>query len=47
MRAGCDWEVQIAKRSGLTINQSKKLGDEVYIVANYSSAIQATKIWVL
>jgi hypothetical protein len=39
--------VKIAKGSGLTINQSKTIAGENYIVVNYTAAIQVTKIWVL
>jgi hypothetical protein len=46
-RAGCDWEVKIAKGSGLTINQSKQIAGETYIVVNYTADIQVTKIWIL
>ncbi len=46
-RAGCDWEVKIAKGSGLTINQSKQISGETYIVVNYTADIQVTKIWIL
>jgi hypothetical protein len=46
-RAGCDWEVKIAKGSGLTINQSKQIAGETYIVVNYTADIQVTKVWVL
>jgi len=46
-RGGCDWEVKIAKGSGLTINQSKQVAGETYIVVNYTPDIQVTKIWVL
>jgi hypothetical protein len=46
-RAQCDWEVKIAKGSGLTINQSKQISGETYIVVNYSADIQVTKVWIL
>jgi hypothetical protein len=46
-RCGRDWEVKIAKGSGLTINQSKQIAGETYIVANYTADIVVTKIWVL
>jgi hypothetical protein len=46
-RAGCEWEVKIAKGFGLTINQSKQVAGETYIVVNYTADIQVTKVWVL
>ena len=46
-RNGFDWEVKIAKNSGLTINQCKQVAGETYIVVNYTSDGQVKKIWVL
>ena len=46
-RGGHDWEVKIAKKSGLTINQSKQIGGENYIVVNYTANSQVTRIFVL
>lgn len=42
-----DWEVKICKDSGLTINQSKVIKGENYIVVNYRANSEVTKIWVL
>jgi len=41
------WEVKICKGSGLTINQSKVIKGENYIVVNYDDQQQAVKVWVL
>lgn len=41
------WEVKICKDSGLTINQSKVIAGENYIVVNYRANSEVTKIWVL
>lgn len=46
-RGGEDWEVKIAKKSGLTINQSKQIAGENYIVVNYRANSQVTRIFVL
>lgn len=46
-RDGHDWEVKICKDSGLTINQSKQIAGENYIVVNYKADSQVTRIWVL
>jgi hypothetical protein len=46
-RLGQDWEVKICKDSGLTINQSKQVAGENYIVVNYRANIQVSKVWVL
>jgi hypothetical protein len=46
-RDGREWEVKICKDSGLTINQSKQIKGENYIVVNYKANSQVTKIWVL
>lgn len=42
-----EWEVKVCKDSGLTINQSKVIAGENYIVVNYKSNTRVTKIWVL
>jgi hypothetical protein len=41
------WEVKICKGSGLTINQSKIVDNENYIVVNYLANSVVTRIWVL
>jgi len=41
------WEVKICKGSGLTINQSKVIKGENYIVVNYDNAQQVLRVWVL
>lgn len=41
------WEVKICKDSGLTINQSKRVDGENYIVVNYRSPSHVRTIWVL
>jgi hypothetical protein len=46
-RFGADWEVKICKDSGLTINQSKVIRGENYIVVNYKANSFVTRIWVL
>ena len=46
-RSGQPWEVKICKDSGLTINQSKRVDGENYIVINYRSPSQVRTIWVL
>ncbi len=46
-RNGEQWEVKICKGSGLTINQSKRVDGECYIVVNYSAESQVTAVWVL
>ena len=46
-RGGHDWEVKICKDSGLTINQSKVIKGENYIVVNYKANSQVTRIFVL
>jgi hypothetical protein len=46
-RLGRDWEVKICKDSGLTINQSKIIAGESYIVINYKANSQVQRIWVL
>jgi hypothetical protein len=42
-----DWEVKICKGSGLTINQSKVINGESYIVVNHRANSQVVKVWVL
>lgn len=42
-----DWEVKICKDSGLTINQSKVIDGENYIVVNYKANSLVKSIWVL
>ena len=46
-RHGEHWEVKICKDSGLTINQSKRVAGENYIVINYRSPSRVRRIWVL
>lgn len=46
-RYGEQWEVKICKGSGLTINQSKQVDGENYIVINYRSPSNVKSIWVL
>jgi hypothetical protein len=42
-----DWEVKICKDSGLTINQSKVINCENYIVVNYKANSIVKSIWIL
>ena len=42
-----DWEVKICKDSGLTINQSKVINSENYIVVNYKANSIVKSIWIL
>jgi hypothetical protein len=42
-----EWEVKICKDSGLTINQSKVIRGENYIVVNYKANSVVKSIWVL
>jgi hypothetical protein len=42
-----DWEVKICKDSGLTINQSKVINGENYIVVNYKANSIVNRIWIL
>jgi hypothetical protein len=42
-----DWEVKICKDSGLTINQSKVINGENYIVVNYKANSVVKAIWIL
>ena len=42
-----DWEVKICKDSGLTINQSKVINGENYIVVNYKANSLVNRIWIL
>ena len=46
-RFGDDWEVKICKDSGLTINQSKVIQGENYIVVNYKANSIVKSIWIL
>ncbi len=46
-RFGQDWEVKICKDSGLTINQSKVINGENYIVVNYKANSIVKSIWIL
>ena len=46
-RFGKPWEVKICKDSGMTINQSKVIAGECYIVVNYRANSQVAKIWIL
>src|SRR5262245_31296687 len=46
-RFGQEWEVKICKDSGLTINQSKVIRGENYIVVNYKANSSVRSIWVL
>jgi hypothetical protein len=42
-----EWEVKICKDSGLTINQSKVIKGENYIVVNYKANSLVKSVWVL
>ena len=46
-RLGRDWEVKICKDSGLTINQSKVVNGENYIVVNYKANSLVKSVWIL
>jgi hypothetical protein len=46
-RNGHEWEVKICKDSGLTVNQSKQINGENYIVVNYKANSDVMRIWVL
>ena len=46
-RFGRPWEVKICKGSGLTINQSKHVDGENYIVVNYQANTAVTRVWIL
>jgi hypothetical protein len=46
-RFGQDWEVKVCKDSGMTINQSKIINGENYIVVNYKANSHVKTIWVL
>jgi hypothetical protein len=46
-RFGQDWEVKICKDSGLTINRSKVINGENYIVVNYKANSIVSRIWIL
>src|SRR5436190_13359699 len=42
-RENCDWEVKICKDSGLTVNQSKQIAGENYIVVNYKADTRVSR----
>jgi hypothetical protein len=42
-----DWEVKICKDSGLTIDQSKVINGDNYIVMNYRANSLVKSIWIL
>ena len=46
-RFGKQWEVKVCKDTGLTINQSKVIAGENYIVVNYEDNSRVKRIWVL
>lgn len=46
-RDGQPWEVKICKGGGLTINQSKQIAGENYIVVNYTADTKVSSVWVL
>ena len=46
-RHGQPWEVKICKDNGLTINQSKRVDGENYIVINYKYPSKVKSVWVL
>lgn len=46
-RDGHDWEVKVCKDSGLTINQSKQIRGENYIVINYKANSVVRSVWIL
>lgn len=46
-RHGQDWEVKVCKDAGLTINQSKQIRGENYIVINYRANSVVRSVWVL
>ena len=46
-RDGEQWEVKVCKDRGLTINQSKRVADENYIVINYRSPSHVKRVWIL
>ncbi len=46
-RFGQDWEVKICNGSGLTINQSKVINGENYIVVNYKANSVVRSVWIL
>jgi hypothetical protein len=46
-RHGHDWEVKIHRGAGLTINQSKAVAGEHYLVVNYTRDVAVTGIWIL
>jgi hypothetical protein len=46
-RGGHPWEVKVCKGAGLTINQSKQIAGENYIVVNYTPETKVSKVWML
>jgi hypothetical protein len=43
-----NWEVKVCQQSGLTINQSKVIAGENYIIINYNSHnTEVRRIWIL
>jgi len=44
---GDEWEVKICKDGGLTVDQSKVIAGENYIVVNYRADTAVKRIWVL
>ena len=46
-RFNTDWEVKVCKDSGLTINQSKVIDGENYIVVNYGKDTDVKRIFIL
>ena len=46
-RHGRPWEVKICKGAGLTINQSKVVAGENYIVVNYTASSEVSRVWLL
>ena len=47
LRCGTNWEVKICKGGGLTINQSKVVAGENYIVVNYTADTRVAAVWIL
>lgn len=48
LRAGEEWEVKVCAGAGITINQSRQIRGENYIVVNYARASSALRaIWIL
>jgi len=46
-RDGRNWHVQVSKDSDLSINQSKVIAGENYIVVNYKGQADVFRVWVL